>query len=144
VWPAKHNRGLSLGNCDRPVAWESTNQLGPKTGLGSGEQYESRFPRESIDGGHAGNGHRRRAVGIEDVLRRVNRQDAGVEQETSGQKRLATKATLPRRRKLSVSMAEAEIRGAHILSDTYLYVFARDPHAPQEAVRFKSSPFGLR
>jgi hypothetical protein len=32
-------------------------------------------------------------VGIEDLLRRVSRQDASVEQETSGQERLATKAT---------------------------------------------------
>ena len=58
-------------------------------------------------------------MGLEDVLRRVNRQDAGVEQETSGQKRLATKATLPRRRKLSVSIADKEFGEALVLSDNY-------------------------
>ena len=52
-------------------------------GLGSGEQYESRFLRKCIDGGHAGIGHRRRAVGNQDFPRRVNEQEAGVEQETS-------------------------------------------------------------
>ena len=52
-------------------------------GLGSGEQYESRFHRKSIDGGHAGIGHRRRVVGNQDFLQRVNKQEAGVEQETS-------------------------------------------------------------
>jgi hypothetical protein len=52
-------------------------------GLGSGEQYESRFLRECIDGGHAGIGHRRRAVGDQDFPQRVNKQGAGVEQETS-------------------------------------------------------------
>jgi len=54
-------------------------------GLGSGEQYESRFLRECIDGGHAGIGHRRRAVGNQDFPRRVNKQESDVEQETSGQ-----------------------------------------------------------
>jgi hypothetical protein len=52
-------------------------------GLGSGEWYESRFLRKCIDGGHAGIGHRRRAVGNQDFPRRVNKQGAGVEQETS-------------------------------------------------------------
>ena len=60
-------------------------------GLGSGEYYESRFPRRCIDGGHAGIGHRRRAVGIEDFPRHVNRQEAGVEQETSGQEEVRDK-----------------------------------------------------
>src|ERR1700731_3305794 len=60
-------------------------------GLGSGEQYESRFLRKCIDGGHAGIGHRRRAVGNQDFLRRVNRQEAGVEQETSGQEEVRYK-----------------------------------------------------
>ena len=60
-------------------------------GLGSGEQYESRFLRKCIDGGHAGIGHRRRAVGIQDFLRHVNRQEAGVEQETSGQEEVRDK-----------------------------------------------------
>jgi hypothetical protein len=55
----------------------------PLMGLGSGEQYESRFLRKCIDGGHAGIGHRRRAVGDQDFPRRVNKQGAGVEQETS-------------------------------------------------------------
>ena len=57
----------------------------PLAGLGSGDWYESRFLRECIDGGHAGIGHRRRAVGNQDFPRRVNRQEACVEQETSGQ-----------------------------------------------------------
>src|SRR3954464_10829372 len=39
-----------------------------------------------LTGGHAGIGHRSRAVGNQDFLRRVNRQEACVEQETSGQK----------------------------------------------------------
>ena len=44
-------------------------------GLGSGEWYESRFLRKCIDGGHAGIGHRRRAVGNQGFLRRVNKQE---------------------------------------------------------------------
>jgi hypothetical protein len=63
-------------------------------GLGSGEYDESRFLRKCIDGGHADIGHRRRAVGIEEFPRRVNRRETGVEQEASSQKRFATKATL--------------------------------------------------
>jgi hypothetical protein len=63
-------------------------------GLGSGEWYESRFHRKCIDGGHAGIGHRRRAVGNQAFPRRVNKRGAGVEQETSDSKRFATKALL--------------------------------------------------
>ena len=85
VWPANHNhRQLSSqgrsSNCS--VINES---IRPLTGLGSGESYESRFLRKCIDGGHAGIGHRYRAVGNQDFLQRVNRQEACVEQETSGQ-----------------------------------------------------------
>jgi hypothetical protein len=60
-------------------------------GLGSGEWYESRFLRKCIVGGHAGIGRRCRAVGNQDFLRRVNRQEAGVEQETSGQEEVRDK-----------------------------------------------------
>ena len=54
-------------------------------GLESGEWYESRFLRECIDGGHAGIGHRRCAVGNQDFPRRVTKQESDVEQETSGE-----------------------------------------------------------
>src|ERR1700730_1533345 len=60
-------------------------------GLGSGEQYESRFLRKCIDGGHADIGHRRRAVGNQDFPRHVNRQETGVEQETSDQEEVRDK-----------------------------------------------------
>ena len=70
---------LRPSNCGRIN--ESTR---PLTGLGSGEQYESRFHRKCINGGHTNIGLRRGAVGNQDLLRRVNKQETGVEQETSG------------------------------------------------------------
>ena len=100
LWPANHNRrrvstALQSRNCGGID--ESSR---PLAGLGSGEWYESRFLRKCIDGGHAGIGHRRRAVGNQDFLRRVNGQKTGVAPETSGQKRSATTALLQRRRSL--------------------------------------------
>jgi hypothetical protein len=60
-------------------------------------------------------------VGIEDLLRRVTRQDASVEQETSGQERLATKATLHFRGGGGTSVSIAgEAFAALILSNAYL------------------------
>jgi len=55
-------------------------------GAGSGEYNESRFLRKYAGDGHAGNGHRRRAVGNKDFLRHVIRQEAGVAQEASGRR----------------------------------------------------------
>jgi hypothetical protein len=97
---------------DRVIAVALTNQLDPLTGLGSGEWYESRFLRKCIDGGHAGIGHRRRAVGNQDFLRRVNSRELASNKRPLIKKRLATMASLPRRRKPSVSIAEefADIR----------------------------------
>src|SRR5207244_74652 len=61
---------------------------------------ESRF-LGSIDGGHAGGGHRRRVVGNEDFPRRVNEQELASDKRPPSKKRFATKASLPRRRKIS-------------------------------------------
>ena len=71
-------------------------------GLGSGEWYESRFLRKCIDGGHAGVGHRRRAVGNQDFLRCVTDRKLASAKRPPFKKGFATKASLPRRRRPSV------------------------------------------
>lgn len=69
--------------CDLWIAGDSTNQLDRFLGLGSGEYDESSFPGECVGGRHAGIGDRRSAVGTENSLRHVNRQNACVETASS-------------------------------------------------------------
>jgi hypothetical protein len=89
-------------------------------GLGSGEQYESRFLRKCIDGGHAGIGHRRRVVGNQAFPRRVTKQGAGVEQETRlGGVRDEGITSLPRRRRLSAPIAGEWFAGRPSFSDAH-------------------------
>jgi hypothetical protein len=57
----------------------------PLTGLGSGVSNESRFLGKCVGCGHVDHGYLCSAVGDQDRLRQLNRQDAGVEQEASGQ-----------------------------------------------------------
>ena len=77
--------------------------------------YESRFLRKCIDGGHAGIGHRRRAVGNEDFLRRVKKQDLASNKRPPAKKRFATRVSLPRRRKPSSRTAK-KMRQAHAVT----------------------------
>ena len=72
MWPTNHNRSAVVQDRRRRNCGGPNESTKPLVGLGSGEWYESRFLRKCIDGGHAGIGHRRRAVGNEDLLRRVN------------------------------------------------------------------------
>lgn len=88
------------------IAADESNQLDRWRGWEAEYAYESSFPG-SIDGGHAGLGHRRRVVGNEDFPRRVK---AATNERPPVKKRLAATArrqhgiTLPRRRKLSFNM----------------------------------------
>ena len=72
MWPANHNRSAVVQDRRRRNCGGPNESTRPLVGLGSGEWYESRFLRKCIDGGHAGIGHRCRAVGNQDFLRRVN------------------------------------------------------------------------
>ena len=85
LWPVTHNQAGSFQawrprNCRRIN--ESTSRL---MGREAGELNASRFLGMCVDGSHADIGYRCYALGNQDLLRHVNRQDADVEQETSSQ-----------------------------------------------------------
>ena len=73
--PQTTTRQYRSTDCDRAIAGESTNQLDRQTGLEAESNNESRFLRKCIGGGHAGIGHCHRAVGNQDLPRRVNWQE---------------------------------------------------------------------
>lgn len=105
LWPANNSVPRSVSrwcvhNCRR--IGESTRSL---NGAGSGVSNESRFPGKCFGCDHVDHGYRCPALGDQDLLRRVNWQDAGVEQEASGQEEVRDLASLPRRRKPAIQTA---------------------------------------
>ncbi len=88
-----------------------------------------------------GNGHRRRAVGNQDLLRRVNRQAATSDKKPPAKKRFAIKLSLPRRRRPSVFICPAKsspdarpFRRVLIL----VHGFARDPRGAARGLWFQA------
>ena len=91
--PQTTTRQYRSTDCDRAIAGESTNQLDRQTGLEAESNNESRFLRKCIGGGHAGIGHCHRAVGNQDLPRRLNWQKLGSNKKISKSKRFASEAS---------------------------------------------------
>lgn len=109
------------------IAGESGNQIDRLMGLGSGVRYESRFPGKCSRCGHVDHSYHRGAVGDQDLLRGMNRQDALVEYD---------QASLPRRRKPAVPSAPA--------ATAVLAVRLTVSRSPGSAPRGRNSPGGRR
>ena len=104
---ADHSDATILSRSGPSDCTQMDESTRPLTGLGSGvKSHESSFPGKCVGGGHAGIGHRSGAVGNQDFLRRLNKQELA-----SGDIVICVEASdtrsLPRRRKPAVRVQRA-------------------------------------
>ncbi len=118
VWRAKHNPPRTVQSGQELIAGGSANQLSGQRGWEAESKNESRFLGECIDGSHASIGNRRHAVGNQNFLRHVNRQEAGSNKSEEEEVRdhgipsAAAEAccSIGRNRALRLRRAEARVR----------------------------------